>query len=229
MKKYEVLLFDIDGTLFDFNKAESESIGKLMEYYKVPVTDENRMKYHLINQSWWERLERGEYSRDEILKKRFEEFFGGCGINVDGAEADSVYRSFLSEGSDFIEGVPEVLSYLKDSGKYKMYIVTNGVAKTQRRRIEKSGLDKWFDGIFVSEDTGSQKPQPEFFDYCFEKMGRDDRENMLIIGDSLTSDIRGGNNAGIDTLWYNPDGLSVSGNVHVDYEIRNIRELEDIL
>ncbi len=229
MKKYDVLLFDIDGTIFDFNKSESESIGKLMEYYGIPVTDENRTKYHLINQVWWERLERGEYTREEILRNRFTEFFGGFGINIDGAESDSIYRSFLSEGCDLIEGAAEALTYLKDSGRYKMYIVTNGVAKTQYRRIEKSGLDKWFDGIFISEEVGSQKPQPEFFDHCLEKMGRCDRENMLIIGDSLTSDIKGGNNAGIDTLWYNPEGLASSDDVHIDYEIRHLRELETLL
>ncbi|MBR6615563.1 MAG: HAD-IA family hydrolase, partial [Lachnospiraceae bacterium] len=112
---------------------------------------------------------------------------------------------------------------------YPLYIVTNGVAATQYNRLAKSGLDKYFDGIFISEEANAQKPQIAFFEYCFEKMGRRDVENMLIIGDSLTSDMRGGNNAGIDTMWFNPKGEENHTEVHLDYIVTTLDEIKEML
>lgn len=227
MKKYEVLLFDVDGTLLNFDKAEELGIEGLLNYFGVPVTEENKQKYHLLNKSYWERLERGEVTRDQVLSLRFEEFFGDFGIQVNGMETDGLYREYLNDCAILIEGAIEALEYLKE--KYQLYIITNGVAQTQYHRLEKAGLDKYFKGIFVSEEAGTQKPQMEFFEYCFEKMGRRDVDNMLVIGDSLTSDIRGGNTAGIDTLWYNPHGSVNTAGVHVDYEMKELGELKILL
>lgn len=227
MKKYEVLLFDIDGTLLDFDKAEEIGIEGLLGHYGVPVTEDNKHRYHVLNKSYWEKLERGEITRDQVLSLRFEDFFGSFGIQVNGMETDGLYRKYLNDCAALIDGAKEVLEHLK--GKYALYVVTNGVAETQYRRLEKSGLDRYFDGICISEEAGAQKPQKEFFDYAFRKMGRSDTENMLIIGDSLTSDIRGGNTAGIDTLWYNPHRQENTAGVHVDYEIHDLKELETLL
>ena len=226
MKKYEVLLFDVDGTLLDFNKAEEEGIEGLLEHFGAPVSDENKHKYHLINKKYWEALERGEITRDQVLALRFEEFFGEFGIQVDGKAADDLYRQYLNASAVLIDGAIELLEYLK--GKYPLYIVTNGVAETQYTRLAKSGLDKYFDGIFISEEAQAQKPQPEFFAYCFEKMGRNDVENMLIIGDSLTSDMRGGNNVGIDTMWFNPKNEENHTNVHLDHVVTALNEIKDM-
>ena len=172
-------------------------------------------------------LERGEITRDQVLSLRFEEYFGDFGIKVDGAEVDKLYRSSLNESTYLIEGAIELLEQLKD--QYKLYIITNGVAATQYKRLSASGLDKYFRGIYVSEEAGSQKPQNSFFEYCFEKMGRRDVENMLVIGDSLTSDIRGGNNAGIDTLWFNPHKQENTAGVQINYEAATLHEIGDML
>lgn len=225
MKKYEVLLFDVDGTLLDFNKAEEEGIEGLLNHFGVPVTEENKHKYHVTNKKYWEALERGEITRDQVLSLRFEEYFGDFGIQVDGMEVDGLYRQYLYASAVLIEGAIDLLEYLK--GRYALYIVTNGVADTQYHRLAKSGLDKYFDGIFISEEASAQKPQIEFFEYCFEKMGRRDVEHMLIIGDSLTSDMRGGNNAGIDTMWYNPQGAENHTDVHLDYTAAAWKELKE--
>lgn len=227
MKKYEVLLFDVDGTLLDFDKAEEMGIEGLLIHYGLPVTAENKEKYHLLNKKYWEMLERGEISRDQVLSLRFEEFFGDFGIPVDGTEVDGMYRQYLNAGAFPLEGAVSLLEGLKD--RYQLYIITNGVAETQYKRLGASGLDKYFNGIFISEEAGCQKPLKEFFEYCFEKMGRRDVENMLVIGDSLTSDIRGGNNAGIDTLWFNPHGLENTAGVHVDYEAGSLEEIGNML
>lgn len=227
MKKYEVLLFDVDGTLLDFDKAETKGIEGLLTHFQVPVTEENRKKYHFVNKKYWEMLERGEITRDQVLSLRFEEYFGDFGIRVDGTEVDGIYRKFLNESTYLVDGTIELLEQLKEN--YALYIVTNGVADTQYKRLGASGLDRYFQGIFVSEEAGSQKPQMEYFEYCFQKMGRRDVENMLIIGDSLTSDIRGGNNAGIDTLWFNPHGQENTAGVHVDYEAGTLSDIGAML
>lgn len=227
MKKYDVLLFDVDGTLLDFDRAEEMGIEGLLEHYGVPVTAENKEKYHHLNKSYWERLERGEITRDQVLSLRFEEFFGDFGISVDGMDTDRLYREYLNKGAFLIDGARELLEGLKD--QYELYIITNGVAATQYHRLGKSGLDQYFKDIFVSEEAGSQKPQPEYFEYCFKKMGRRDVENMLVIGDSLTSDIKGGNNVGIDTLWFNPHRQENTKGVHVEYEADSLEKIGEML
>lgn len=227
MKKYDVLLFDVDGTLLDFDKAEEVGIEGLLTHFGVPVTEENKKKYHVLNKKYWEKLESGEITRDQVLSLRFEEFFGGFGIRVDGMDVDRLYRTFLDNSAFLVDGAVRLLEAVKD--KYLLYIITNGVAATQYKRLGASGLDKYFKGIFISEEAGSQKPQKEFFEYCFEKMGRRDVENMLIIGDSLTSDIRGGNNVGADTLWFNPHKQENRPGVHVNYEASSLKEIEELL
>ena len=226
MRKYEVLLFDVDGTLLDFDKAEEEGIAGLLEHFGVPVTEENKQKYHVVNKNYWEALERGEITRDQVLSQRFEEYFGDFGIRVNGMEVDGLYRKYLNDSAVLIDGAIDLLESLK--GRYALYIVTNGVAKTQYNRLAKSGLDRYFDGIFISEEANAQKPQMEFFEYCFEKMGRRDIENMLIIGNSLTSDMRGGNNAGIDTMWFNPHHAENHTEVHVDYVVTTLGEIKEM-
>jgi 2-haloacid dehalogenase len=227
MKKYEVLLFDVDGTLLDFNKAEEDGIEALLAKFGVPVTAENKHKYHITNKKYWEMLERGEITRDRLLGQRFEEFFGTFGVQVNGDDVDALYRQYLNASAVLIDGAIELLESLK--GRYPLYIVTNGVAETQYNRLAKSGLDKYFDGIFISEEANAQKPQPAFFEYCFEKMGRRDVEHMLIIGDSLTSDMRGGNNAGIDTMWFNPSGDENHTEVHLDYIVATLDEIKEMM
>lgn len=227
MKQYEVLLFDVDGTLLDFDKAEEQGIESLLFRYKLPATEENKKKYHELNKKYWQKLEKGELTRDQVLSLRFEEFFGDFGISVDGTEVDGQYREALNRGAFLIEGVTELLEAIKEC--YELYIVTNGVAETQYKRLKASGLDRYFKGIFISEEAGFPKPRPEFFRYCFEKMGRRDVEHMLIIGDSLTSDIRGGNAVGMDTLWYNPHGQKNTAGVCVNYEAESVKDLARLL
>lgn len=227
MKQYEVLLFDVDGTLLDFELAEKQGIESLLIHFGVPVTEENRQRYHAINKSYWQRLERGEITREQVLSLRFEEFFGEFGIHVDGMEVDGLYRESLNNSAELIGGATELLEVLKP--RYELYIVTNGVAATQHKRLRASGLEPYFRGIFISEEAKADKPSKKFFEYAFAGMGRRDAGRMLIIGDSLTSDIRGGNNVGIDTLWYNPHGQENTAGVHVDYEAKSLEAVGRLL
>ena len=137
MKKYQVLLFDVDGTLLDFDKAERIGIERVLTHFGVPATEENVQKYHHLNKSYWQKLERGEITREQVLSLRFEDFFGDFGIRVNGAEVDSLYRQTLNESAFLLDGVMDLLNGLKD--RYELHIVTNGVAETQYKRLAAAG------------------------------------------------------------------------------------------
>lgn len=226
-KKYEVLLLDADGTLLDFDKAEEESFKEVLKKYGFAPEPALVEEYHRINQACWEALEDGRMERAAVLTGRFERFFGGHGLTVKGQEAEDFYRALLGRSFYLIDGALELCGYLKE--RYDLYIVTNGVADTQRIRLRESGLEPYFKDIFISEDAGSQKPQKAFFDYCFARIPDADPEKMLLIGDSLTSDMRGGAAAGVDTCWYNPGKKDNEKGIPVTYEIHGLEELKGLL
>ena len=227
MKAYDVILLDIDGTLLDFNMAERQGISAVLEANGVEPTEELMQRYHHINQELWKSFERGDIAKEEIMQLRFPRLFETLGKTVDVSATERLYRSCLNHSAVLLDGAWECCQYLK--GKYRLYVVTNGVSETQYQRLKDSGLEQFFQDVFVSEDAGSQKPQKEFFDYCFRKIPKADPGKMLIIGDSLTSDIKGGNAAGIHTCWYNPEGQPKDQQVQVTYEIRHLRELQTFL
>jgi len=161
------------------------------------------------------------------MGNRFIDFFKTLDMTVDGQAMETMFRRELNKSAILLEGALEICEYLKH--KYSMYVVTNGVSETQYMRLAASGLDRFFDDIFVSEDAGSQKPMIEYFEYCFSRIPDSGPEDMLIIGDTLTSDIKGGNVAGIDTCWYNPHKYGRKAGIRVDHEIRRLEELKQIL
>lgn len=224
---YQTLLFDLDDTLLDFKAAEKNALTILLEETGVEPVTENIQQYSKINQRFWNLYEKGKIDRNKLLSQRFEDFFGIHGQNVDGAEMDRRFRSHLEEGHFLIEGCVELLDELKQS--FELYAVTNGVSKTQYRRLTDSGLLPYFKNIFVSEDTGYQKPMPEYFDYVFHRIPAFSHSNALIIGDSLTSDITGGNKAGIDSCWFNPEKQENLLNIEPTYQIQRLSELHHIL
>lgn len=229
-KKYQILLLDVDGTLLDFNQSERLGISKLLVTYGFPVLEEYILLYHDINEQFWQKFNRGEISKTLLLTARFHQFFGQLGRETDGAEAEKYYREFLDQSAILLPEAAETCHYL--SRKYACYIVTNGTSSTQYKRLALSGLDQFVKGIFVSEDAGSQKPQKAYFDYCFSKIfprkkevGEEEKSQMLIIGDSLHSDVLGGNYAGIDTCWINPNHQPGEEGIYADYEVCRISDL----
>lgn len=226
-KKYHTILLDVDGTLLDFDAAERASIQDILKNYQITPTQKLLEAYHVLNQRYWHDFELGLITKEQIMGRRFTEYFQNLGVDIDGDEAEALHRDHLNHSAILIEGALELCDYL--SRNYEVYIVTNGVSDTQYQRLSQSGLDQYFRGVFVSEDAKSQKPSKEFFDYCLSGIRNPDPSGMLIIGDSLTSDIRGGNIAGIDTCWYNPHHLDHCPDIHVDYEIQKLEELRRIL
>ncbi len=225
----KTLLWDIDGTLLDFSKAEAYGIRKCFEIFELgECTDEMLLRYSLINKKYWEMLERKELAKPQVLRGRFEEFFKSEGIRfhkIDEFNLEYQYR--LGDKVFFCDNALETITSLK--GKYKQYAVTNGTFVAQNRKLTASGLDKVFDDVFISDKIGYEKPSKEFFDFVQNIIGDFNSEEVMIIGDSLTSDMLGGNNANIICCWYNPKGNANKYNIRIDYEIKDIAEVLEIL
>jgi len=223
------VLWDVDGTLLDFLTAERAAIRRCFEIFGLgECTDAMIEDYSAINVRWWERLERGEYTKPEILVGRFREFFARYGLDSAAAEPfNEEYQIRLGDTIVFFPGAEETLAALK--GRVLQCAVTNGTRAAQQRKLSLSGLDKVFDHIFISDDLGVEKPSPAFFDRVFRRIGPIPPQEILIVGDSLTSDIKGGINAGIRTCWYNPWGRENTAALPIDYEIASLKEVPALL
>ena len=206
------LFLDLDDTLLDFGEAERHGILRTLRELGIAPTEETLALYSRINQQQWERFERGEIPREQVLIERFSLLFQalGCGI-----------------GHWFVPGAEALLSRL--APRYRLYLASNGVADTQYSRLESAGISHYFQEIFISEDTGFHKPEKGYFDYCFARIPDFDPAMAMIVGDSLTSDILGGKNAGLRTCWFNRTGRPPRPDIVPDFEIHRLEELPDIL
>lgn len=202
--RYDTILFDADGTLFDFHKSEYEAIKETFESFGIKADDELIADYSQINDSLWKMLERGEIEKQVLLYRRFEIFCEKYSFVADAKLMAKAYMENLSQKAYLIDGAEELCRTLY--GKARIYIVTNGVEFIQKRRYAKSGLDKYFERAFISGEIGFEKPSTEYFECVAANIPEFDKSRALIVGDSLTSDIKGGINYGIDTCWYNPKG-----------------------
>jgi len=225
----KVLLWDIDGTILDFLAAEKEAMKKCFQICGLgECTDEMIAKYSKINRKYWEMLERGEITKPEVLIGRFEEFFASEGIVTDCApEFNKEYQVRLGDTICFHDNAYELIKSLK--GSVKQYAVTNGTKVAQDRKLKLSGLIDIFDDVFISEELGVEKPGIGFFEKVWEKIGTYEPNEVMIIGDSLTSDMQGGNNAGILCCWYNPKGALNDKGVRIDYEIEDLQKVRGIV
>lgn len=226
-RKYSTLFLDVDGTLLNFDEAERRGVRAVMESQGVTPTKELAERYHQINLDCWRAFERDEIPREAIFQKRYPQFFAELGLSVDAKTAEELYRQELDSCALLLPHALEICAYLKE--RYDLYVTTNGVSSTQYARLRASGLDRYFSAIFVSEDAGSQKPQREYFDYCFARVPEKDPARILIIGDSLTSDIRGGKNAGIDTCLVKWEPVSDSDRGMADYVVCGLLGLKEFL
>lgn len=221
------VLFDLDDTLFDFHKAEKIALTKTLVHFGIDPTEETLALYSTINAAHWKRLELGEISREEVKVGRYRELFKTIGVERDPVKATAYYESMLAIGHYFMPGAPELLEELYR--KYRLYIVSNGTAKVQEGRIGSSGIAKYMDGIFISQILGANKPDKQFFDICFAEIPDFSLSETVIIGDSLSSDIKGGINAGITTVWFNPKRIENDNNIKPDYTIKELSEVPGLL
>lgn len=221
---FKAVLIDIDNTLFHFDESSYKALKKAFAAYGVDFTREMFREYEALNDHYWKLFERGEIERARLFYERFDVYFSRIGLKADGKEFDHLYRIHLSEGYDLMPHAVELLQALH--GKYKVFVVTNGDAMTQDARIEGAGLGKYFDGVFVSERVGYQKPDKAFFDAVFAAIGEEYRTCSLLVGDSLSSDMQGGRNAGIPTCFYGSRGKA---DERCDYVVGDLLDILPIL
>ena len=226
--RYDVLLWDVDATLLDFKASERWAIREGFRLFGHEISDEQIAAYSAVNDRWWKRFERGEVSKEELLTGRFEEFFDSLGItDMDPDAFEDFYQSALGDVYFYLDESYKLIKQLR--GRCRQYVISNGTKLAQRKKLALSGLDELFDGMFISEELGAQKPKKEFFDRCIADIPDFEAEKALVIGDSLTSDIRGANNAGLPCCWYNPGHKENDQGVHFDHEIDNLWKILDIL
>lgn len=222
------IFLDLDDTILDFQKGERKALHKAFSDMGVP-TDEGTVKRYIeINLDCWRALERGQMTKDEVLVGRFEMLFREIGITASATEAQDIYEAYLAGEHDFLPGGEELLRAIEKSGKYRLFMATNGIPSVQKPRIKDSGVGRYFERIFISEEIGYAKPMKEFFDACFSEIKGFECDETIIVGDSLSSDIKGGINAGIRTCHFNPQGKPY-GEITPDYTIRSLDELLPLL
>ena len=227
--KYKYILLDVDNTLLDISAAEKVAHKNASLKFSLPATQENYLTYKKINAKWWKKHELLQCSREELVIKRFEEYLPLINAtHIDAKEFNSCFLNELQYTNVLMEGATELVKYLYDLGS-TLYIVTNGFYKVQKNRLKDLELTKFIKDVFVSENVGFAKPTIEFFKEVEKRIGDNLKGKSLIIGDSLTSDIQGGMNIGIDTCLYNPENLEIPNNFKVDYNIQKLTDLIKIL
>ena len=225
----KTILWDVDRTLLDFDAAERAAIQSLFVEFGLGECSEGQVaRYSVLNMKYWEKLERGEITKPQVLVGRFEEFFAEEGIDVSLAtQFNDAYQLRLGDTIVYRDDSYEIVKSLR--GQVRQCVVSNGTVVAQTKKLTRSGLGALMDGVFLSEQLGAEKPKKEFFDQVFAAIGPVEKGETMIVGDSLTSDIRGGDNAGIVTCWYNPEGIKAPEGYRIDHEIRDLHEVYGLL
>ena len=225
---YKTLLFDLDSTVWDFHSAENYALTKLLENQGVSEIEKYIEVYIPMNRAMWRSLEKNEITREELVGTRFAKLFDHFGLEKDGHELASEYESILSTQGQTIDGAEEMLHTLRDAG-YQLYAATNGITTIQKGRLEHSPVTKYFKKVFISEELKVAKPSPLFFERVAKDIPDFDKDTAVMIGDSLTADIQGGINAGIDTIWMNLARKENRTAVKPTVEVRSYAELLEFL
>ena len=226
--KYKFLLFDLDHTLLDFDAAEDIALTQLLEEEGVEDIQAYKDYYVPMNKALWKDLEQKKITKAELINTRFAKLFAHFGIEKDGSYLAERYQFFLSKQGQTFPGVEDLLRKLISQG-YELYAATNGITYIQTGRLEQSGIAPFFKEIFISEQLHTQKPDAEFYEKIGARIPNFDKNHALMIGDSLSADIQGGQNAGIDTVWYNPQHLENTTQLHPTYEVHSYKDLLNCL
>ena len=228
MKKYDIFLFDADGTLYDYDMAEANALKTMFDNCGFNYPENIRTLYREINTQVWKSYEQGEISKEALQTLRFTRLFGNIGVSYDEKDFNQRYLAELGKGAFLIDGALEICQKINSCGK-KIFIVTNGILATQESRIKHSLIKDYISDFFVSEFVGFQKPDIRYFDYVFSHIPQIEKDKILIIGDSLTADIAGGSNAGIDSCWFNEKRSVNCTGITPTYEISSLDELQKLI
>ena len=221
-----VVFIDIDDTLLDFTKCANDAIKSACNKFGMPYTTTLVDTFHPINLDLWHRLEKKEVTKEKLFDTRFQIVFDKLGIKADGIAFETAFRENFHESAILVDGARDLLEYLRS--KYKVYVASNASMHQQTNRMKKAELDGYIDGYFVSEEIGFPKPQKEFFDACFKALPDVKPQDVVMIGDSLSADIKGACEYGLKTIWYNHRNEPTS-DVKCDYIVSRLSEVKNIL
>lgn len=221
------VLLDLDDTILDFHRAEATAVSKTFLRLGIEPTAQLVQRYSEVNAAHWRMLERREITRQQVLTGRFRHLFSEIGADCDPEQTQQIYEAYLSQGHYFIPGAEALLEELH--GKFLLYLVSNGNAAVQEGRLKSAGIAPFFEEIFISEHIGADKPSKQYFDRCFARIPDFDPDQAILIGDSPTSDILGGINAGVKTCWFNPNHRPPHLQIHPDFEIDCLSKLIPLL
>lgn len=227
MSKIKVILLDIDNTILDFNKSAKKAVEIAFNICGLEYNDNTFNVFIEQNDKLWQKIERGELTRQELHKIRFQTIFNVLGIKGDGEKTEIEFRKALFNIAEPVDGALEIVKYL--SSKYKVYSASNAIYNQQINRLNIAGMFKYFSGFFVSEIIGHQKPTKEFFDYCFKNLNGIKKEQAIMIGDSLTADILGAKNYGIKSVWFNRKAQKNVQKITPDFTVDNLEQIKNIL
>ena len=223
----EFLFLDLDDTILDFHKAERIALSKTLRDFSLEPTDEVLTRYHIINAQHWRRLERREIDRQEVLVGRFRVLFAELGMEIDAGAVMKAYERNLSMGHYFLPGALEAVQSLHK--KYRLFLASNGTAVVQHSRLQSAGLYPYFEQVFISQEVGFDKPSGEYFAACFARIPGFRPESAMMAGDSLTSDMLGGLNAGMHTCWITPASTPARADIVPEYRLESLAQLEALL
>lgn len=226
--RFPILWFDLDNTLLEFSNSSHKAFSALCKEIGLEEQEDSYATYHKINKVEWKRFEQGEITQDQLKHSRFQNYFDHIGFDFNGLSANGIYLKHIIEFPFYVDGVEDLLEHVHKSG-YTSSIVTNGMKEVQRPRINKCGWDHYFDHIFVSDEMGIAKPQVEYFNHCLKASGNPKKSDIIVIGDTLESDILGAKRAGITSCWINPNNNICPPDLKPDYEIGSLKELLDII
>lgn len=227
MKKIKAILYDVDGTLLDFETQEEVALSYCFKKYNLGELSEEKLElYKRINLGYWEMFEKNLITKEKLVVKRFEDYLEALGVKLNAEEVNDIYFSKLGDTIVFKDNSYELVKSLK--GKIKQYVVTNGAIRVQKTKLAKSGFDKLMDDVFISDEVGYQKPRKEFFDAIKNRLGDIANDEILIVGDSLTSDMKLADNCNLISCFYNPKKKDYKVDFKIDYEISDLNEVKKI-
>jgi len=222
-----IVLLDLDNTLIDFNECARQSIIKIFNNFNLPYTEDVFKTFTDENIKIWKRLEKGEITKAYLRANRWNIILEKLNLVADGPAIEELFEKGIAKSAYEVTGAKELLEYLYKN--HDLYVVSNGFRKVQENRLNISNFKKYFKGMFFSEDIGISKPQKEFFDYCFSELKNPKKENVILIGDSISADIFGGNNYNIKTIWFNKNNEKCPDNVKPTYIVRTLNEIQSII
>ncbi|MDO4432472.1 MAG: YjjG family noncanonical pyrimidine nucleotidase [Aerococcaceae bacterium] len=225
---YQFIFLDLDDTILDFTKSQQLAFAKICHDLGVPYSETLLQDFIHYNAALWKQLELGNLTKNALLERRFPDYFKPFGVHLDGTQTDQQFRDYLAEQVNLVDGAIDLLEQLKHSGK-RIFAASNGVYDTQMKRLTNANLLHYFDDCFISEKLGTAKPNPAFFEKATATIDGFDKRHALMVGDSLTSDIKGANNFGIDVCWLNPKNLPAPSELTIQYNIQHLAQLHEII